>query len=586
MSLESQNHEDDHDSDEKSLEDFAEMMRRWGVKSPQEPAEPLGIFDLTRDWCRSKFALPMAAVRALTQGHRQVEAAAALFAYCYTTLGPFYGETLEQCLEDSRERIEWARSDDARELRQSTKQRWLKEERRRAMICRDLIGFIRKYSSGQLLCASDRDDPILASYVDVLLTAARALVFSSCANKQYDPYVCEDLERAFEIIKQGKVQQAERFSTLKFNDEGRELSGDVEGFLACLGCAAVCYSLAWMKSELRPEHDRDYETAFKAYVYGAKHMSRTDYYIGHFFNNLFAAESEKVRGAFDVYWKIIEMWRHVRNSIESVRNRQELRSCLKDLEEIMWREGRDADSGDCTDDEPGFVYVPRQISFVDGRLSQQEITELIDQQKRGYQEKRLRIDFLDDLWWLLEVETRERLISAESEWYDGHDRFSYVESAVEHYSAALEIELRALLFSVDEVRRFVERIIFRQRRDKSYAKTIKLASRDTASINLKDISKLLKYTAQHGEDTEVIRKAISALPVAEKERALLSDGQFLEDMHDIYQLRIDSTHSLGNPHILLRTQDLRRRILGIGCRGYITTLAAMKGHVDNPGCST
>jgi len=585
MCAENQEHEGYRDANEENLRDFTAMMKRWGIEALEEAAKPLGIDMLIEGWCNGRFGRPTTAAEELRKGHRQCEAAAALFAYCYSALSPsFFGWTLAQCTEWHLQGIEdvhcYSKSD------QQTIRFILEHHQHSVMVCRDLIDFVADYSSGRFMYPEGEQDTSLGSCVDILLTATLAVACLSGQSKAYDPYLCEHLERAYQVIRQGKVQQAQQFSTLNLS-KGRELSGDVEGFLACLGCAAVCYSLAWTKSELSPEHERDYEAAFKAYVHGAKYMCKTDYYIGSFFNELFTVESEKGKGGFDIYWKIIGTWEEVRRNTDRVYNWRELQECLKGLKGIMYSEDHEEDWGFYPNTEaPGEVYLEQQISFCDGRLSHKEILQVVEQQKRDYQEKRLRTDFFGDLWWDLELGTRERVISAEYEWYDGFDRRSYVRSAIEHYSAALEIELRALVFSVDEVRRCVKGIIDKQRDDRSYRRSMQINSRTAESLNLKDISKLLRYAMENRKDVEPIRKAILALPVAEHKKALFSQGQFLEDLLHVYLLRIDSTHTLENPDILLRTRDLRRRILGIGCDGYLVSLATMKKRTHDTGLST
>lgn len=575
MDPESHNDEGQYSPKEEDVQEFEELMMRWGIEFPQEAAKSLDIHALLEKWCATSFERPALAVEELIGGSRHAEAAAALFAYCYTALSPsLFKGTLSECLAFCKEEVEWLSRDDIEGLDEELRRGLLMSDQRRATICQDLLGFQTDYSSGRLVNPDLESSTSLSCYLDVMLTASYALISLSGENKQYDPFLREHLIRAFEIIRERKVLQAERFSRRNFNDEGAELTGEVTGFLACLGCAAVCYALALTESELRPEQDRDYETAFKAYVCGASHMCKTGYYINAFFRELLTEDVSSARADSDIYWRIIAAWEQVRKSIERVRDRSGLQRYLTDLEDIMWHEGNDMEF--VQGDDPGCVYVARQIDFLKGRLSQEEMLELADQQKHDYQKKRLQIDFFGDLWWRLETKTRERLVSAECEWYDGFDRRSYVRSAIEHYSAALEIELRALVFSIDEVRFCVKGIIDKQRNDSSYRRSVRINSRTAESLNLKDISKLLKYALENRKDAEPIRKAIRALPVAEHEKALFSQGQFLEDLLHVYLLRNASTHTLESPDILLRTRDLRRSILGIGCEGYLPSLAAMK----------
>jgi hypothetical protein len=411
--------------DKESLEEFEEMMKRWGVELPkeEEKAEPLGIDILTGEWCKEKFRQPSDAIKALKEEEKHIEASAALFGYCYTILAPsFFGLTLEQCLE-------W-------ELKYS------QDNQDNVNVCRNLISFENDFSSEQVLYPEGRDNRALKSYVDVLLAAAHALLaFSGETKREYDPHLHETLESAYEIVKPGRVREAENFSNLDFYNDGRHLSGDVVGFLACLGCAVVCYSLAQILSKLRPDYDRDYETAFKAYVQGAKYMLKTGYQIN-FFDELFAEEeyykNMNESNIEDVYWNIIDVWEQLKKNSERVQSWQELRGCLLELENIMYEEEHDADIGLYPVNEPGFVYLPRQLSFCDGKLSQKEIHQLIEQQKKEQQEKRLRNDFFEGLWQYLEDKTKDCVVEAEHKWYDNPTKESRINTFMD-YSKVLSI---------------------------------------------------------------------------------------------------------------------------------------------------
>jgi hypothetical protein len=584
MCPDNQNDEDQCDSDSDNQPEFEEMMERWGVEPPD--AEPLGINSLIEKWCESKFPRPMAAIKELREGINPIEAAAALFAYCYSILSPSFGPsfswTLEQCLEWHVGQVDQLCETGGRD--QQTTQISLEHHQHNVTVCRDLIDFLKDCSAGRFQYPKEQDITATSSYVHVLLAAMSALASLSGEDKQYDPYLCQNLERVFTIIKQGKVLQAQRFSELNLNRKGRKLSGDVEGFLACLGCAAVCFSLAWMKSELMPEHERDYETAFKAYVYGAENMRRTGYGISELFGELFAPESEKGKGGINIYWRIIGAWEKVRKNIEGVDDWRELRKCLEDLVEIMWYEGYDTEFGLYPDtEEPGVVYLRQQISFLEGRLSREDIIKLMDQQKRNQHDKRLQTDFFEGLWQYLEESTKDNIIRAEHRWYDNPTRESHRAAFID-YSNALEIELRYIIFLNPGAEACVTKLIKNRRKKEPDKSLPDLKSVASATLYLSDISKLLRCIKPDGTNAAImpIVLAISNLPVIEnvkpekQPKALLTNEEFVQDLSYVYQIRNITAHSMTERPILSHLNELRRKILGIGCEGYLIKLAELK----------
>jgi len=581
MYPDNQNDEDQCDSDSENQPEFEEMMQRWGVEPPD--AEPLGINLLIEKWCESKFSRPMAAIKELREGTNPIEAAAALFAYCYSVLSPsFFGWTLEQCLEYDVGYV--AQLCEISGQDQQTTQILLEHHQHNVTVCRDLIDFFKDYSAGRFQYTEEQDITVTSSYVDVLLAAVFALASLSGEDKRYDPYLCQNLERAFTIIKQGKVLQAQRFSELNLNKKGRKLSGDVEGFLACLSCAAVCFSLAWMKSELMPEHERDYETAFKAYVHGAENMRRTGHCISEFFGELFSPESEKGKGGINIYWRIIGAWEKVRKNIEGVHNWRELRKCLEDLVEIMWHEGYDTEFGSYPDtEEPGVVYLRQQISFLEGRLSREDIIELMDQQKRNQHDKRLQTDFFEGLWQYLEESTKDNIIRAEHRWYDNPTIKSRTAVFID-YTNALEIELRYIIFLNPGAEACVTKLIKNSSNKEPDKSLPTLKSKKAATLYLSEISKLLRCIKADGTNAAImpIVLAISNLPVIEnvkpekQPKALFTDDEFVQDLDYIYQIRNIPAHSMPERPILSHLNELRRKILGIGCEGYLIKLAELK----------
>ncbi len=564
------------DNEYGNIHDFEEMMERWDIKLPEEKEkpEPLGIDTLIEKWCKDKYKWPNDAVKALKEGQKHIEASAVLFGRCYANLSPsFFGWTLKQCIEYELELIDEMESNIFAKERLHIKQ--------------DLIIVESDSLSEQVFYPEDRDCHATKSYVDVLLAAASALAFFSGGKKKaYDPYLNETLEKAYEVIKRGGVREAESFSELQFYNDGQHLSGDVVGFLSCLACAVVCYALAETLSKLKPDYDRNYETAFKAYVKGAKYILKIGYQINLFVDLFVGDESETE----DVYWNIIDVWEQLKKNLGRVQNWRELHGCLLELEDIMYQEDHNTDIGLYPLDEPGFVYLPRQLSLCDGRLSQEEIHELIEQPKKKQQKDRLQNDFFEGLWQYLEDKTKDFLIEAEHKWYDNPTKDSRKKVFVD-YSVALETELVAIIFQNHEVNSRIKRILRKRKKDKDYRKLMDLNSLKVDSLYLSDMSKLLQYIRENRTenirpDVKPIEDAIFALPIPEDEERIrglklfLTEKETTHDLSDIYSIRNLGVHRIPEGEVISRMHDLRRRILGIGCEGYLMKLAEIKRFID------
>jgi hypothetical protein len=579
----------EHKQDQESNEAFEEMVSRWGITIPSETKklEPLSIEVLVEEWCREQFKRPGDAVRALKEGGKHIEASTALFGYCYSCLSPsLFGQSLEECLEYELSQLK----------RYSDHELEAEHYQDQVNIYRDLISFRDEFSSEQVLYPEGQENRALKSHVEVLLAAGRTILVFSRSKKQYDPDLDELLENAYKTVKQGKVGKAENFSNKSFDNDGRHITGDVVGFLACLACSAVCYSLAHMAFEFRRDYDRDFETAFKTYVEGAKYMLKTGYGID-FFDELFAGEGyyqdgdERELG--NAFWNAIDVWEQLKKKQEKVQNWQELHSYLLKLEDIMYEESLDAEIGCYPDGEPGFVYLPRQISFCDGKLSQEEIRQVIQQQRKDQHNQRLRNDFFEELWPYLEGTTKNCLIDAEYTWYDKPTKDSRISAFVD-YSMALETELHAIIFQKPEVQKCIKMILKKQKNDNDYKKRMKLSSLEADSLYLSDMSKLLGYVRENWTDVIPVKKAISSLPIPEDMKVFLTQKRFTDDLGDIYQIRNRSVHRLPwQSVLLLRMSELRKKILGIGCEGYLIKLAEIKellasrvGKPDYPGTGT
>ena len=134
MGTESHDDEGQCSPNEEDLRQFGELMIRWGIELPQEPAKPLGIHALMEKWCATGFERPALAVEELRTGRRHTEAAGALFGYCYTTLSPYlFRSTLMECMALCKEEAERFSREDIEGLDQEFRQRLLVSYQRDAI---------------------------------------------------------------------------------------------------------------------------------------------------------------------------------------------------------------------------------------------------------------------------------------------------------------------------------------------------------------------------------------------------------------------------------------------------------------------
>jgi hypothetical protein len=398
-----------------------------------------------------------------------------------------------------------------------------------------------------------------------MLTAAYTLLTFS-GNKQYSPYIDDLLADAYRLVKDEKVLPAEQFMRDELIDDGYSISGKVDGFLACLANGVICNSYAHIVSELAKEPKRDYLSAFAAFVSATEYMDKLAYDLPLPFTGYPYGDEELER--------VLKAWEQVKKEPPREKLR-ELRYKLAQLYDFICDGGMDGDVDTfIPDGTPGFVYFPRQFEFCESRMGQKEIHCIIDDLEEQQHERRMKTDFFEGLWGYLEPETQRSILQAEREWYDGQ-RIVPEKSAFYHYGLALETELHAIVFGRSEIQRCIAKMLA----DSETKKRMRLSSKEAQTLYLSDMSKLLYYVGENKwPDVIPIKGAINNLRVGEKEQQFLTHRDFTRDLGDIYGLRSAHAHryELDRAPSL---NDLRRRILGIGCEGYLPRLAKIKRHL-------
>ena len=594
MSIEDRKPEEQGDA-QQGQDDFQRMLERWGIEIREEskPPQPLSLDSLIEKWCEERFERPIHAVRALKDGTQAVEAAAALFGYCYEFL-LFYDDfevRLEDHIEESRKGIERYRADT--NMNDTWREFHVRLLQRTVTVAEDLVKFRDDPSVGTVSWTPGSASGSVGLCVDILLTAARTLIDSGGVRKRYNRYFDDLISKAYEHLRDREVEEVEEFSTEELHNDGQVLDGNVVGLLACIAAAVVCESMGHVASRLRPDSGRNHKIAFMAYVDEAQYLERVGFDID-LFDKLFDPErhhnNSDTSQPNSLFWKAIEAWEQLKKNPDEVHWKQ-IRGYLEALSGIMWDLELDAEFGEYPEGLPGFMYLPNQIGFCTGRMGQGELHEFFHEvtrrQSSDQHKLRMENDFFVGLWGYLHRQTKRDVISAEMVWYDSLRKGGDVKSAIEYYSKALGTELRYIIFvSNPRVQQSIKTILA----DPRQKTVLGLTSRSAENLSLRDMAILLgkardnTHNRNRWPEVRPINEAIAAFPIPEYEeenhrlRTFLTREDFISDLDDIRYLRNQSTHSslLQRSDVLERIGKLRARILGICCEGYLPRLASIK----------
>jgi len=528
------------DSNHEKLDEFNELMTRWDIRIPEE-VNPKDFGTLILDWCKTKYQRPQDALQAMKEDRNIKEAAAVVFGYCYAEMQPF-GFPLESSRSDKL-----------------------------------LLYFRDEFSNIQIIYDKNVITHAVIPCVDVMLAAARAILLFSGQKIEYDLDFDILLSGLYETIKHGGVPEVKRFASGQFLNDGQSISGDVVGFLSCLACGVVCECYAQLESNYKRENERKYESALGAYVNEIKCLEKAglEYTL---FSALFAGEEyqenlEVDEGKFqDPFINAIKAWEHLKNDPNQLPNWDELRDDLIELSKF-------SDSDECGPDGiPDFVYFPSQISFCEAKLSLKEVYQILKKQDTQFHVQRFCNDYLEELWDYLEENTRQRLLNAETSWYTKKPPIS-VTSAFKDYAVALEQELWVLLF--EPVSPVISKIL---QKKGEYRNLLNLSTPPVYRLYLSDMGKILRYLGENRNkihpDFVPIQRALSDLSISVESKTFLIQTQFATDLVDIYLIKNSDIHPVW-PKVLPRASELRKRILGIGNKGYLANIANIKRQLND-----
>jgi len=555
-------HEEDYE--------FSKMMERWGIIAPdanensKEPEtkepEQRNFYSPANEWCKIRFRNAIEAAGALRQGENPKDAAAGLFWHCYNSRDPF-DVNLEESLRIAIEEQKCSETLGLISESGLDVEAWKRTEQYLIDVMSDLVDI-----KNELLTVSfvhyGKEIQSSRYYIEVMLAAASTVLVFSGNKEEYNPDINEVLTKTFKTIRESRIKEAETFNG--------NMAGDVPGFIASFACAVVCSAFAYIESQLKHDYDRDYVSAFVAYTKAIEFLAKTDW----------ASAIALPLGSMD-YQMITNVWEQVKKQSAKVNNWLELRHGLKVLEDEVWNEELESGLEMGPEKVPALFYFPAQLQFCDDHMNQEDFYHLIEHQRNEQHERRMRTDFLEDLWQYLETTTRERIISAENEWYEGPQRGSCVISAIEHYSLALETELHATIFRNESLYEWLSGVL-NDNNESGLRRHLKLFSRNATTLNLNDMSKLLHYAERDktSKDVKPLTDIIHLLRVAEDDKKFLTHWKFTSFLRRVYQVRNIPAHRQNDASVMSDIHDLRKQILGIGMPSYLSRLVRVKKQIS------
>ncbi len=574
-------------------------MRKWNIKSPDDSkAETIieegksktvkhGFWDFLdhendtwlREWCLDHFEHPKGVIEALLTGSDIKVAAATLFAYCYYAV--LWDESLEDQLQTSKKladiplRLLDEESGGKKKWPDSALNEWRRQYKWhiwQGKMCLELIALRDSFFLDQIKYGDGREGQLVKPYVEIMLYAVLAMLLTKNEN-EYDPYIYDVMNNTYRSnILTGAVREAESFSLEKFKCDGEPTFEGVLRFLSCVACATVCYSYAFMESKLKkPEYERDYASAFCSYVRAFGYIEKTGNSIAH------VSLPPLVIDGMDENKELLEIiktWEKVKQKPSTVKDWQEMYDALKELDGYI----HILIVVDGFADMVPHEYFQNQLGFCQGNMNSDELRNLLKKEKYEMHMVRMQRDFFAGLWEYFEKDTQEKIISAESKWYDGFGRGGSVKSAIEDYSLAIETELHSIIFINENVRHYIEQILARQKHDPKYRILMNLTSLHADTLSLGDMAKLLRYVndIENRPDVKPIKDFVEALPISEDKIRLLTDKGFTYFLQNVWSIRSQVTHRRIEGDVVQRISTLRRQTLGIGFLGYLVELGYIK----------
>jgi hypothetical protein len=228
-------------------------------------------------------------------------------------------------------------------------------------------------------------------------------------------------------------------------------------------------------------------------------------------------------------------------------------------------------------DKPGrpwlaVSYWQRAITLAEMEKSPTQIKETFDLLNQSTHFNRLKNDFLEDFFNVLEPESLKALIQAERDWHESQPMGGRIEATANELRLVFERELTVLIFN--RAREPVNQLLGNQ----ESRKKLGIESKDTSRLSLREMAILLTDAGNNGSFTGLpIRELIERFPISRKDKDFLYVDlpRYLQDLNNV---RRSGEHPSRSDAIQLRsrTRVVRRKALGIGEESYLVRLLTIK----------
>jgi hypothetical protein len=544
------------DNNEKETSKFEEMMRRWNIDQPEGNSSSDSLFDLIQKdpfrtidkWCKQKYSRPMEAMLSVLGGNNPKEAATCLFWHCYYHHKDYFDDT--ETVEDIADM--WEETVTKCKANHEKDQEWeqfIKTYRYIMDISTDLKTIKRELLNENGLNMANIKLPD-KPYVDVMLAATQAILVC-CGNQDCDTYTQKVLFDAFQIIRKGQIKEAENYAG--------EMSKDISGFISIIACGIVCNTYVEATWESTRDYDRDFISSFIAHVEAMRFNTADDR-----FTIIFPFKDSSYDRPNRYYLRVVDIWEEIKKHPAKVTSWDEILIELDRLDYAICEVDQDETCSCGSNEEPWFVYFPAQKEFCKSQLSQEDFIAQVKREQNNQHEKRMKTDFLGDLWEYLDDKSKERLNSAEFKWYEGPHRRSCVKAAIEDYSAALEIELHSLIFNDDNIRKWLSELLNQKTQDCLKVR-LRLSFKNIDSLTLNDMAKLLASVndAKYAKELTPLKSLIDRFPISGSEKEFLHSIDFTSLIKCVYRVRNKQVHEKVQTVDIKDIADIRKRILGI-----------------------
>jgi len=258
----------------------------------------------------------------------------------------------------------------------------------------------------------------------------------------------------------------------------------------------------------------------------------------------------------------VSSWKTVAESCNLIRDSLEIFPESEDLKtdlEILDRQKRPW---------VALAYWQYAATLAESEMSPTEFKKVLDSRKEGEISERIKLDFLEEDYELLEGDSLKALIEMEDTWYNAPLRGGRREAAVNELRLVFEHEVDAAVFR--QIRKSIDNVLANGEKKRK----LHLNSRPGGKLSLQDMATLLELAGnKHALEGLAVRRYIESLPLSS------SDTNFLVSelpayLHKLARARAKPEH---REKVLLETiKGLRRTALGISEPSYLRNLLNIK----------